>query len=178
MPQMRLPIFLDGVTEITDDLGYRKEKDNTIVYFYGTLPVFSHRVEDLKSFRMICAQFFVNGNVKQIQLVKTFGLNPLAMKRWVKKYREEGPAGFYRNAKGKRKPRVLTPETLSEAQRRLDGEQEIAQIAQELDLKANTLQKAVLAGRLVKPEKKKRQAEKAGRRQSPLPRANVVPRMR
>ena len=155
MPQMRLPIFLDGVTEITDDLGYRKEKDNTIVYFYGTLPVFSHRVEDLKSFRMICAQFFVNGNVKQIQLVKTFGLNPLAMKRWVKKYREEGPAGFYRNAKGKRKPRVLTPETLSEAQRRLDGEQEIAQIAQELDLKANTLQKAVLAGRLVKPEKKR-----------------------
>ena len=135
--------------------GYQKDAD-TIVYFYGTLPVFSHAVDDLKSFRMICAQFFVNGNVKQIELIKTFGLNPLAVKRWVKKYREEGPAGFYQSAKGKRKPRVLTPERLRAVQQRLDGGQEISQIAEELDLKPNTLRKAVLSGRLVNAAKKKR----------------------
>jgi transposase-like protein len=155
MAQMRLPIFSDGVTEITSDLGYQKD-DDTVVYFYGTLPVFSHQVDDLRSFRMICSQFYVNGSVRQVDLVRTFGLNPLAVKRWVKTYREQGAAGFFQSPKGKRKPRVLTPETLSKVQRRLDDGQAIAQVAKQLDLKADTLHKAVRAGRLVKPVKKNR----------------------
>ena len=55
MPQMQLPIFSNGVNPITNDVGYEK-KENTVVYYCGTMPVFSHSVDDLDSFRMIVSQ--------------------------------------------------------------------------------------------------------------------------
>jgi len=39
MPQLQLPIFIEGVTQITLDLGY-SEKDGQIIYYNGTLPIF------------------------------------------------------------------------------------------------------------------------------------------
>ena len=46
MPQMQLPVFSDGVNPITNDVGYQR-KENTVVYYCGTMPVFSHAVDDL-----------------------------------------------------------------------------------------------------------------------------------
>ena len=37
------------------------------------------------AFKMIASQFYLNGAAKQAQLVKAFGINPLALKRWVKR---------------------------------------------------------------------------------------------
>ena len=111
MPQMQLPVFCDGVTAITNDVGYQKI-ENTVVYFYGTLPVFSHALEDLNSFRMIVSQLYVNGSVPQSVLAQAFQIKPLALKRWVKKYREEGPGSFFKSRKGGSRARVLTAEVL------------------------------------------------------------------
>ena len=55
MPQMQLPVFYEGVTAITNDVGYEKQED-TVVYYCGTMPVFSHCIDDLDSFRMIVSQ--------------------------------------------------------------------------------------------------------------------------
>jgi len=102
MPQLQLPIFQEGVTLITPDLAYSMEKGQ-IVYHYGMMPVFTHEQSDLASFKMIVSQFYVNGAAKQVQLVEAFGLNPLALKRWVKKYREEGPGAFFNEKRGRPK---------------------------------------------------------------------------
>ena len=102
MPQLQLPIFLDGVTLITPELGYSLE-DGQVVYLHGMLPVFTHDVTDLASFKMIVSQFYVNGSAKQAQIVKAFGINPLALKRWVKKYREEGAKTFFIEKRGRAK---------------------------------------------------------------------------
>ena len=61
-------------------------------------------------------------------------------------YREEGPKGFYTP----RKPRgaaVLTAEVMAEAQALLDEGLETAEVARRLELKPDTLSKAVRAGR-------------------------------
>lgn len=98
--QLQLPIFQDGVHLITKDLGYQR-KDDQITYFQGMMPVFNHGIEDIASFQMISSQFYVNGNVKQMDVVRAFGIKGLALKRWVKKYREEGPKGFYIEKRGR-----------------------------------------------------------------------------
>ena len=100
MPQMQLPIFQEGTHLITPNLGYQR-KDNEVAYLHGMMPVFLHKVEDVASFQMIVSQFYINGNAKQVDIVKAFGITPLALKRWVKKYREEGPGAFYIEKRGR-----------------------------------------------------------------------------
>jgi transposase-like protein len=51
---------------------------------------------------------------------------------------------------------VLTAEVLKEAQERLDEGLETSEVAEQLGVKRNTLAKAIHAGRLHKPTKKKR----------------------
>ena len=102
MPQLQLPIFLEGVTLITPELGYSLE-DGQVVYLHGMLPVFTHDVTDLASFKMIVSQFYINGSAKQAQIVKVFGINPLTLKRWVKKHREEGAKAFFIEKRGRAK---------------------------------------------------------------------------
>ena len=158
MPQMQLPVFCDGVTAITNDVGYQKN-ENTVVYFYGTMPVFSHALEDLDSFRMIVSQLYVNGSVPQSVLSRAFQIKPLALKRWVKKYREQGPGSFFKSRKGGSRARVLTTEVLEKVQAGLDAGETISEISRELSLSYDVLRKAVADGRLSKPEsatKKKR----------------------
>ena len=72
----------------------------------------------------------------------------------MKLYREKGVSGFYR-APNRRGPAVLTEEVLKEAQERLNEGLEISEIAEQLGVKRNTLAKAIGAGRLHKPTKKK-----------------------
>jgi DNA invertase Pin-like site-specific DNA recombinase len=78
----------------------------------------------------------------------------ISLKRAVKRYREEGPKGFYTSPK-RRGPAVLTPAVLAEAQQLLDESLEPSEVADRLGIKRDTLSKAVRAGRLHKPVKKK-----------------------
>ena len=154
MPQLQLPFFPDGVTPITPLLAFSKE-NGRITYFNGSLPVFVHDEHDIDSFRMISAQFCVNGNTQQAEIARAFGVPKISVKRAVKRYRESGPKGFYAPRKG-RGPAVLTESVLAQAQQLLDTGRETAEVADELGVKRDTLSKAVRAGRLHKPAKKKR----------------------
>ena len=153
MPQAQLPIFSNGVTLINANLAFEK-KDARVTYFNGTMPVFSHDEDDLNTFRMITSQFYVNGNATQAEICRAFGVNPINVKRAVKKYREQGAAGFYkpRNTRG---ATVLTPEVLTEAQRLLDQGDTVTEVANAVGVKRNTLNKAILDKRLHKAIKKK-----------------------
>lgn len=128
-------------------------RGGSVTYIYGSLPIFSHAVNDLKTFRMITSQLYVNGSVKQADICRAFGISRISVKRSVKLYREKGIAGFYEPPR-RRGPAVLTPEVLQKVQSMLDNDQTISEIAGELNLKADTLRKAVSSGKLHKPQKK------------------------
>jgi transposase len=153
MPQLQLPMFPVGVTPITSLLAFIKE-DGNIIYFNGSLPVFSHAEEDTQSFRMITAQFCVNGHTQQAEIARAFGVTSISVKRSVKLYREEGARGFYKQ-KNRRGATILTPEVIEQVQQLLSEHEEVADIASKLNIKADTLSKAIRAGRLHKPVKKK-----------------------
>ena len=153
MPQVQLPIFPAGITHINALLAFEK-RDGHVTYFNGLMPVFTHDENDLNTFRMITSQFYVNGNATQAEICRAFGIAAINVKRAVKKYREHGSAGFYKPRKTRGATR-LTPEVLKQAQQLFDQGEVVADVANLLDLKANTVNKAVLDKRLHKPAKKK-----------------------
>ena len=69
MPQIQFPFFPAGVTHITPLLAF-SQQDGRVTYFNGSMPVFVHEEADVASFRMITAQFCVNGNAKQAEIVR------------------------------------------------------------------------------------------------------------
>jgi DNA invertase Pin-like site-specific DNA recombinase len=75
------------------------------------------------------------------------------MKRYVKKYREGGPARFFQK-KRTRSAAVLKPEVLEQAQERLNAGEAVAEMARALGINPDTLSKAIWAGRLSRPAKK------------------------
>lgn len=153
MPQLQLPVFPEGTTPINQHLGFVRQ-DNTITYIYGSLPVFSHDVDDIKAFRMFTSQLYVNGSATQAEICRAFGVSKISMKRSVKLYREKGMAGFFEEPR-RRGPAVLTPEVVQTIQELLDSQWSIPDVARKLDLKADTLRKAVKAGKLRIPQKKR-----------------------
>lgn len=152
MPQLHLPLFPDGATHITDQLAFMK-KDGQITYFNGHMPVFSHAENDVATFRMITSQFCVSGYVQQTDIIRTFGVTSISVKRSVKTYREKGPKGFYA-ARVTRGAAVLVDTVVAEAEELLADGASDAEVAETLKLKVNTLQKAIRAGRVRRPVKK------------------------
>lgn len=153
MPQLQLPLFSKGITLINANLGFVRE-GNTITYIYGNLPIFSHDIDDQRSFRMVTSQFYINGSATQAQIYRAFGVSPISVKRGVKLYRKKGMAGFFEQPR-RRGAAVLTPAVLAEVQGLLDQGVTITEIAAEMNLLADTLRKAVKAGKLHQPSKKK-----------------------
>jgi transposase len=169
MPQMQLPIFPDGVEHINAQLAFEK-RNGQVTYFNGSMPVFIHDENDVATFRMITAQFCINGNATQAEIARAFGVTLISVKRAVKRYREKGVAGFYQEP-NRRGPAVLTAEVLETAQALLDEGLETSAVAAQLGVKRDTLAKAIRARRLRKPAKKKTPIHR------PAPRVNAAARM-
>jgi hypothetical protein len=146
MPQMQLPFFPQGTTEINARLGIVRDGDR-IIYLYGHMGIFTHHAEDLQTFRMIASQLYVNGNATQSEICRTFGVTDISVKRWVKLYREKGSAGFYEKRRT-RGAAVLTEDVVATAQRLLDEGLDLAAVAERVGVKKDTMQKAIAAGRL------------------------------
>lgn len=154
MLQAKFPIFPESVTYITPDLAFKKE-NGTITYFNFSMPVFMHGENEINTFRMITSQFCVNGNATQAQISRAFGVTLISVKRAVSLYRKKGPKGFYepRNTRG---AAVLTEPVLNEIQTLLDKGDAVKEIAKNMELKPNTIDKAIRAGRLRVSSKKKK----------------------
>jgi hypothetical protein len=154
MPQLQLPIFPAGVTEINSQIAVEKEAGR-VVYLYGHLPVFQHGEQDVRSFRMFTSQMIEGGIVKPKEIVKTFGVPMITVKRYVKLYRERGSQGFYEAKPRHSSASVLRGEVLERAQQLLERGQSVPEVAAALNVLTNTLHKALRAGRLRGFSKKK-----------------------
>jgi transposase len=145
---MQLPIFGEGLTRINGQVGYAVE-EGQVYYFLGQLPLHVHGVDDLRSFRLITSQLVVHGHIRQVEIVRAFGVSAISVKRSVKRLRGEGIEGFFRERK-KRRAHVLTAQVLARAQGMLYRGKSAGEVATALNLKVNTVQKAIQQGRLKK----------------------------
>ncbi len=151
MPKIQLPLFSPDLTNINKTISFQK-RGGRIYYFHYLSPLFSHEEKDLESFRFITSQLIANGNVKQIEVSKAFGVSYISIKRAVKRLKDNGSSGFFQKPKG-RSPHVLTDDIIEKAQNLLNKGDKAAEVARKLSLKANTIRKAIQAGRLKKKKK-------------------------
>ena len=152
MPQTLLPIFPAESTPISDIVSFQK-RDGTVWYFHGCMPVFSHAERDYESFCMITSQMVVMGQCRQVDIIKAFGVSIISVKRHVKKYREGGPGAFYKQRKKKRKT-VWKPEVLNRAQELFNEGKTRKEVEELLEIKRDTLYRAIRSGILVEHKKK------------------------
>ena len=146
MPQVHLPIFPEGSNDLSDHLAFEK-RDHKVTYFYGAHPIFTHDEDDLRSFRMFTSQLIASGAVKGAQVQRAFGLPAVTVKRYVKQFREKGTESFFA-PKIHRGPAVLTEDVLKKAQQLLDEGLCRKDVALRLNIKNDTLRKAIIAKKL------------------------------
>jgi transposase len=151
MPQTQLPVFPAGSKEINSELAFEC-RDNQVTYFNGHLPVFTHAVNDLATFRFFTTQLIVNGTVTQGEIVQAFGVPLTTVKRYTGKYRREGGKAFFAPPR-RRSGSKLHAERLAQAQRLLDEGLEVPAVSEQLGVLATTLHKAIRSGRLVHKKK-------------------------
>lgn len=153
MPQVHLPIFPDGSTDINDHLAFEM-RDQSVTYFYGAHPVFTHHQDDLRSFRMYTSQLIVSGSATGAQIQRAFGLPAVTVKRYVKQFREKGIESFWA-PKVHRGATVLTEDVLTKAQELLDEGLSRKDVALKLAIKPDTIRKAVAVKKLYERAQKK-----------------------
>jgi biotin operon repressor len=157
MPQRQLPIFPAGSTAITNEIAF-EVREGRVFYFNGHLPVFTHDIADIASFRLFTTQLIENGTVSQGNIAKVFGISLTTIKRCVKRYREKGPEAFYVSGP-RRKGKKLTPERLLEVQGLLNQGESVPAASTRVGILANTIHKAIDDGRLQKPSQVEKTVE-------------------
>jgi hypothetical protein len=153
MPQVQLPLFPAGTTHLNEALAVEC-RNGQVTYFNGHLPVFTHAQKDLAAFRLFTSQLVVNGSASQGDIRRAFGVPKVAVQRAVDKYRAGGAAAFFVPPKP-RTGRKLTPELLLQVQALLDQGVSVPQTSRQSGVLANTIHKAIRAGRLHDRTKKK-----------------------
>ena len=153
MPQIQLPIFPAGSVELNRDLACRSDGDQ-VVYYNGHLPVFTHRRDDLGSFRMFTSQLIVQGSATQGHIAKAFGVALVTIKRGTQLFRTAGAAGFF-VPKARREGSQLNASKLAEARGLIEQGQPLAVVSARTGVLIDTLRKAIQAGRLPALKKKK-----------------------
>ena len=146
MPQALLPLVPDGASSINDRISVIRENGHW-TYLCGVDAVFRHPEDERQAFRMFTAQLVCQGACRQVDIVRAFGVSANSVKRSVKKYREEGVAGFYRPQK-RRGPTVLVDDVLAQAQDLLSRGSSRGDVADQLEVRYDTIRKAINQGRL------------------------------
>ena len=144
MPQAWLPLIPSGATAINDILSVYK-KDNYWYYFCGIHSVFFHAANDQRSFRLFTAQLVCQGQCRQIEIIRTFGVSKNSVNRAVKKYRETGINGFF-SPRRKREGTVITKEIKNQAEKLFGSGYSRSEVAEELGIIKSTLRKAINQG--------------------------------
>jgi hypothetical protein len=171
MPQVQLPIFPEGTNSINSELGFIRQGER-VAYLNGHLPVYSHQVDDLASFRFYTTQLIANGTASQSEISKAFGVPIRTIKRYCHHFREHGAAGFFKPP-ARRQGHRLTPERLVEVQALLDQGQSPPEIGRQIGLLSSTIHKAIDQERL-KQIKKKNLPDAQTHRLLPPPAAHRV----
>jgi transposase-like protein len=149
--QLQLALLPEGITAITAEVGCEC-RDGVVTYFYGHLPLFRHAANDRASFRIFTSQMIVNGTVREADIVRTFGVPRITVRRSTQKLRQEGIGSFFVDRR-RGSARVVKGAVREQAQQLLEQGIGVPEIAQRLQVKANTLNVAIRQGRLGKPER-------------------------
>ena len=148
MPQLLLPGFLDGASQIGPMLGILK-KDQVISYFVGYDRLYWHYEWDKCSQRFALAMLMSNGYVRPVDVERSYlDIPHRTLMNWIRQYEDRGPGSFFapRNTRG---GAVMTEEVKASCAMFLAQGKSVAEVARLTSVNSSTLRKAIQAGRVV-----------------------------
>jgi len=143
----------EGATRISDLVSVRRD-DKRWTYYYGTHPIFYHDADDRRMFRVITSQMIESGACRPIDIIRTFGVSKSGVDRALKKFRTGGVGAFFEKQERNKSGNVLTKELLEKAQSLLDQGCPRDEVSEEIDVRYDTLRKAINTGRLRETKEK------------------------
>jgi transposase len=147
LSQLLLPAIPDGATAISGLVSVWRDAEQW-TYFLGTYPIYSHRADDSRLFRLVTSQLINAGACRHKDIIETFGVSKSSVNRALKKLRDEGAEAFFKRREGRRGGSVFTAERLDQAQRLLDQGYSRSELVDELGVPPDALRKALKDGRL------------------------------
>ena len=147
--QLLLPIFPYDISYITPTLGFERKQDD-VFYYHSGAPIYNHVMEDLNSFRFITSNLIDNGRCDGMDISKAFGVSYVSVLRYLKKFREEGPDGFFGKESRHGHAYKMVPEVISRIQKNLDLGKSVNSIAKKEHISEGTIRYALSKGILKK----------------------------
>jgi transposase len=151
MLQQILPLIPRGATQINGLVSVWRD-EHCWTYFIGAHPIYSHKNTDQRMFRLVTSQLIESGACRQVDVIRTFGVSKRSVIRSVNKLRKDGAEAFFVQRRGRRGGKVLTSKVLEKAKGLLDQGYTRSDVSQELNVKYDTLRKAINDGRLLEPK--------------------------
>lgn len=152
--QLQLPLFPADATGLGSQYSVM-QRGEQVWYFVYDMPVFSHGVDDVASFRMFTSSLCDQGHCKLVEVERVFNVSAISVKRALKQFREEGIGSFFVKKTPQRKARVFDEATTGKVQGLLSEGRSPVEIEALTGIKADTTRRAILAGRLHRNTKKK-----------------------
>jgi hypothetical protein len=139
--QSFLPGFPDGAVKVGTELSILT-KDGQVIYFVGGDNYWSHPEGDEQSRRFVLTNLMENSHVRACDLEKApLSIPHRTLMNWVKQYRENGCASFYRPVE-RVKPRIMNQDTNAECAKLLAQGLRPSVVARRVGVKESTLRKA------------------------------------
>jgi len=91
------PVFPEEVTPLGPLMSVVRRGSQIVYLSLEGQPLCAHGDDDLQGFRCTTSQFYIFGHVKQVDIVRIFGVSPASVRAGVKLFLAHGIAGFYRS---------------------------------------------------------------------------------
>ena len=126
------------------------EKDGMVQYLANGLPVYSHVVDNINSFRFITCNFIEQGLCKASEVARCFGIPENSVSHQLKIYRKDGANAFFSRDFHDKKSHKLHGELLNRVQRGIDKGLSNNSIAKKEDISEGAIRYALGTGTLKK----------------------------
>jgi DNA-binding NarL/FixJ family response regulator len=130
----------DGAVKVGNAVSVLAKEDK-VTYFVGSDNYFSHPVEDEQGRRFALSSLIGNGHVRARDVEEVLHIPHRTVMNWMKQYRSEGPASFYRPPPQAR-PRVMIEDKRLECAQLLAEGYPLAEVARRAGIQESTLRKA------------------------------------
>lgn len=95
MASARLPVFPEEVTPLCPTLSVVKRGEQVLYLCPQGRTLRGHFADDVQGFLCVMSVFYANGYLRQVDIVRVFGVSASSLREAAKLYFEQGERGFY-----------------------------------------------------------------------------------
>lgn len=126
------------------------EQEGEVYYSLSGMPIFTHDSKDHWQFRYITSNLLHRGLCRQVDIVNVFHVSPDSVRRYLRKFEQEGMQGFVEKDGRHGRSYKMTPERLARIQKKLNKGESNSSIAKQEGVSEGSIRYMLKQGKLKK----------------------------